>query len=522
MSSDGSVHRRRKTFGLIGLVALLAGLVSTIGWSRPAGASSSTPKRGGSITIELLFSAFGLAPWTMIGSVTDGPIGDAIYDPLLQYSPSNQPEPWLATSLTTKNDQVWTMQLRQGVKFQDGTPFNAAAVVFNLDQQTNPANHSFQLAAAENIASVKATGPYTVVINLKFPWPAFPESLEGPLGYMASPTAVQKEGTSYNQHPVGTGPFDFVQWVPGDHVTVTRNPNYWIKGEPYLNQIIFKTDANSQTRLSSVETGEAQVDQTIDPTELTPAKQHGLSYSVAANSGNSVEMNTQEAPFNNANMRLAIRYATDLNALNKIVYNGLAYPVWSAWIPPSSPYYDKNVKQPGYDPAKAKAIVKAYAAKNGPVNITYSCYTDPAHLKEEQALQQMWKAVGFNVTLNITDQNTLVINMLEGHFQIGCLALGSGLDPDSAYYSALYSTSPSNYTHFVNPTMDAALTKGRESTSQAARQQAYDVVQALIATNMPAFQTEREPWGWIWGPRIGGVVNLYDAGLDPGGIYIKS
>ncbi|HVA43834.1 MAG TPA: ABC transporter substrate-binding protein [Acidimicrobiales bacterium] len=510
-----------------GALSLLAGLITACGGTKPAATATLKPTHGGSITVDLVFSAFGLAPWTMIGSVTDGPIGDAIYDPLMQYGPSNQLEPWLATSLTTKDDQVWTMQLHQGVKFQDGTPFNAAAVVFNIDQQMNPANHSFTgLPVAENIASVKATGPDTVVFNLKFPWSAFSGSFTGPFGYMASPTAVQKEGTSYNQHPVGTGPFDFVQWVPGDHVTVKKNPNYWVKGEPYLNQIVFKTDANSQTRLSSVETGEAQIDQTIDPTELGPAKAHGLSYSVAANSGNSVEMNTQAAPFNNANMRLALRYATDLNALNKIVYNGLADPVWAAWISPSSPYYDKSIKWPGYDPAKAKAkakaMVTAYTAKNGPVDITYSCYTDPAHLKEEQALQQMWKAAGFNVTLNITDQNTLVINMLEGHFQIGCLALGSGLDPDSAYYSSLYSKSPSNFTHFNNPAMDAALTQGRESTSVAVREQAYNVVQQLIASDMPAFQTEREPWGWIWGPRIGGVVNLYDAGLAPGGIYLKS
>lgn len=532
--SGGYAIRSRRRPGRVHLLVLLASLAiiaaacgtgstsATTSSSFKARGPAGTPKHGGSLIVATLYSPFGLDPLKMIGGVTDGVVGQAIYDSLMTFNASGNPVPWLATSMTSPTGQTWTMQLHQGVMFQDGTPFNAAAVVFNIERQMNPANHSLTgYASAENIASVDATGPYTVVFHLKFPWQAFPDSLTGPLGLMASPTAVQKEGANYNSQPVGTGPFEVVQYLPGDSITLKRNPHYWIKGEPYLNQITFRTIVNAATRLSSIETDEVQVDQTIDPTEVEAAHQHGLQTSYVQDSNGEILMNNQVAPFNNVNMRLAIRYATNTTAINKILYNGEAGPAWNAWISPSSPYYDKNVTWPSYDLAKAKALVKAYVAQHGPVDITFSCYNDPPHLKLGPAVQQMWDEAGFHVTLNVTTQDGLVIDMLEGHYQIGCLANQGYPNPDQTYYAALYSTSPSNYLHYSNPAVDAALTRGRESTSLAVRKAAYDVVQEHLASDMPAFTTQRDDWGWIAVSKVGGVQAEYGGSMRAGALWLK-
>ena len=534
-SGRARARRNRKTRVVAAVPAVLAAVAIVAaacgGASGPKAAGTSatansanagTPKQGGSLIVGTLFAPFGLDPLKMVGGVTDGPVAQAIYDPLMRYDASGKPVPWLATSMTSPDGQTWTMQLHQGVTFQDGTPFNAAAVVFNIERQMNPANHSLVgYTAATNIASVDATGPYTVVFHLKFPWQAFPNPLTGPLGLMASPTAVQKEGASYNSQPVGTGPFALVQYVPGDSVTLKRNPSYWVKGEPHLDQITFRTIIDSSTRLSSVETNEIQVDQTVDPTEGQAAQQHGLEYSFEENNGGSIMMNTKAAPFDDTSLRQAIRYATDLTTLNKIIYNGQADPAWNAWISPSSPFYDSGVHWPSYDLSKAKSLVQAYAATHGQVNITFSCYNDPPHLKMEQAVQQMWDAAGFHVTLDVTTQNALVVSMLQGHFQIGCLAVGGNADPDADYYATLDSQSPSNYMHYSNPAVDAALTQGRQSTSTAVRKQAYGVVQQHLASDVPAFMTTRNKWGWIGVSQVGGLQTEYNASIQPGALWLR-
>ena len=137
-----------------------------------------------------IFDAFGFDPATLVGGVTDGAIGYALYDPLTTYNAAGELEMWLAESVESDDQQTWTITINEGVLFHDGTSFDAEAVKINLERHKDPNTKSRAIGNASNIESVTVIDPTTVEIALKFPWAAFPELLAGNLGLMASPTAI--------------------------------------------------------------------------------------------------------------------------------------------------------------------------------------------------------------------------------------------------------------------------------------------------------------------------------------------
>ncbi len=231
------------------------------GSTAPAESDDPEPVQGGEMVIGGIFDAFGLEPATFVGGITDGPLSYALYDPLTTYTADGAWEPWLAESVESDDLQNWTITIRDGVTFHDGTPFDAEAVKINLDRHKDPATKSRNLNNASNIDSVTVVDPLTVEIALAFPWAAFPEILAGNIGLMASPTAIAA-GTIATA-PVGTGPFVLAERTPGDRTIVERNPNYWREGEPYLDKITFRVVLDDSVRTTSVENGEIQAAQSI-------------------------------------------------------------------------------------------------------------------------------------------------------------------------------------------------------------------------------------------------------------------
>ncbi len=476
---------------------------------------AAEPTPGGEMTVGTVFDAFGLEPTTFVGGVTDAYIAFALYDPLMMLTPEGVPEPYLAESVETDDDQTYTITLHDGVMFQDGTPLDAEAVKVNIERHMDPANRSRALGNAVNIASVTVIDPLTVEIALKFPWIAFPELLAGNLGLIASPTAIAS-GT-LNDNPVGSGPYSLEERVPGDHTTVVKNPDYWQEGKPYLDEITFRVMLDDDVRQASVANGEIQAAQSIRADTLANAEDaDGVSATKTPGRVNTIHVNTSVAPVDDARVRQALAYALDYEALNQVIFGGAAETT-HAFISEDSPFNDPDVAWPEYDPERAAQLIEEYEAEVGPVSFAFRCYSEPSRAKLAELAVQMWTAVGIDVTAEISDQTTLVLDLFQSNYSVACFSGGADTtDPDLMWYSSLYSTSATNYSKYSNPEMDAALDAGRTSTEEADRAAAYSTVQTLLASESPIIQYMASPWGWVVSDDVAGLVAL------PGGDFVPS
>ncbi|MCZ7526289.1 MAG: ABC transporter substrate-binding protein [Acidimicrobiia bacterium] len=479
------------------------------------------PSYGGELVVGTIFDAFGMEPATFVGGVTDAHIAHAIYDPLVILSPEGEVEPYLAESIESEDQQTWTLTLRSGVRFHDGTPFDAPAVKVNLERHRDPAQRSRSIANARHIESVEVVDPATVRIVLAFPWPAFPEVLaNGPLGLMASPAAIAA-GTA-NDQPVGTGPFQLTERVPGDHTTVVRNDAYWQEGKPYLDRIVFRVIVDDAVRQASVEKGEIQAAQSIRGDTLAEAADAPeVKSTQSPGHANTIHINTSAAPMDDVRVRRALALALDTDALDDVIFDGAA-PTEGHFLVASSPFFATDVDFPRSDPDAARALLEEVAAeRGGPVAFTFSCYTEPSRLKLSELAEQMWEQVGFEVELDISDQMSLVLDLFEKNYTAACFSMGvETSDPDIVYYGTFHSESASNYVAYSNPEMDEALDRGRTSTDPSERAEAYATVQRLLAEDVPVFEYAASPWGWVMGDDVHGLVALPGGEFDPAGVFL--
>lgn len=232
---------------------LLAGMM-TVGVSLVASAQGSRP--GGTLTAALDTEPPTLDPH-LSGSAVDRQVFQNLYDKLVDTNASLAVVPMLATSWTISPDaKTVTFKLQQGVTFQDGTPFNAEAVKYNFDRmEFDPKFPSVRRSELGPMTGVTVVDPYTVQIALERPYSPLLYVLTDRAGMMVSPAAAQKEGLDYAQHPVGTGPFSFVERLPQDHITLRRNPTYWAKGLPYLDQIVYREITDDSARVANLKVG---------------------------------------------------------------------------------------------------------------------------------------------------------------------------------------------------------------------------------------------------------------------------
>ncbi|MHB1911492.1 MAG: ABC transporter substrate-binding protein, partial [Acidimicrobiales bacterium] len=374
--------------------------------SKSNSSSPGSPKRGGSLTIALE------ANWAAIDplkgtALDDGSVFSAVYDSLFSLNSKGTAEPDLATSYAVSNGGLtYTIQLRHGVEFQDGTPFNAAAAVVNLDRVLNPANACACRSSLAPIQSVAADGSYAITVQLKEPYAPLPTVLASFPGMMASPAAIQKYGAQLGFHPVGTGPFMFKSMVMNSSVHFVRWDHYWKSGEPYLDSLTFLAGSTSPSEYAAVREGTIQVDNLVATQEYLQAVKNPSVHVVVTPAWGTtfIMMATNHPPFNNRLARLAVSYATDQAALQKAFgIPGLSLPTESPLPPASWAYPGKNVPgYAGYDLAKAKALVKQLGGLTFSLSVAQT-----ADMSLYDALQAEWKAAGMNVSIVSYDQVTL-------------------------------------------------------------------------------------------------------------------
>jgi len=243
---------------MLGFAAIaVAGLMAT--------ASAQGQKAGG-----LLKAALDLDPPTMdphlSGSAVDRQVFQNLYDKLVDIDENLAIVPMLAASWTISPDgKTVTFKLRQGVKFHDGIPFNAEAVKANFDRMRDPKFPSARRSEIAPVANVVPVDAATVQITLERPYSPLLYVLTDRAGMMLSPTATQKDGLNFTLHPVGTGPFVFAEKIPQDHITLRRNPDYWEKGLPQLDGIVYRMITDDNARIANLKSGDVDIVGTVSP-----------------------------------------------------------------------------------------------------------------------------------------------------------------------------------------------------------------------------------------------------------------
>jgi peptide/nickel transport system substrate-binding protein len=512
----GRMTRRRFLYGAagVGLAATAFGpldlLLSGCGSGQPygAGQGGGTPQAGGTLRIAIGADANGLDPESVLNN-NAGYVMSAIYDGLTSYKPgTTEIAPGLAESWDVSPDATtYTFHLRKGVRFHDGSPFDADAVVAWLDRLLNKQNphyygnqqgiDSFVDFTFGGVRSYTKVDASTVRVELKAPDATLLTNLAMVWSGVTSPAAVDKYGYGLQQHPVGTGPFVFVEWVPNDHITLKANPDYW-GGKPHLDQIVYQVVPDASTALLKLRNGEVDVLTDVSP-EQVKVIQQDPNLQLLTQPGLvvlGVALPVDHKPFDDRRVRQALNYAVDKDSLNKYLFAGLAPPMRAPmptveWGTSTSlAPYPQNLE-------KAKQLLREAGYGNG-LDLTMWVYNttrgyNPAGgTRLGTALQADFQKAGVNVTLRQLEWTAYLAKVRDRALSDMALTGWSGDngDPDD-FLSPLYGTSgipAGNQAHYSNPAVDRILDQARTITDQSKRVELYQQVQKTIWDDAP----------WVW------------------------
>lgn len=437
-----------------------------------------------------------------VTAVNDFRILMNVYDGLVRYHDGGlDVEPALATSWEVSDDGTeYTFHLRDGVRFHDGSEFDAEAVKFNLDRmldEDHPYHDTgpFPLASFfEAVTEVEVIDPLTVQLHLEEPYAPLLSNLAYPTGLIVSPAAVAEHGSDFGRNPSGTGPFQFGEWRSNEAVIVNANPDYW-DGAPKLETVVFRPISDDNTRTAEMLSGGIDLMVEVPPVALTQFQ--GDEFQIYEQAGPHVWfliLNMQSGPFTVRLVRQAVNYAIDKRALVEDVLEGTA-EVAAGPIPPAFNWaYNDDLSPYPYDPDKARELLAEAGAEGAELTFYVteggSGMLDPIAMAT--AIQADLQAVGLDVNIETYEWNTylgLVNPGLEGKADMAEMAWMTN-DPDTLPFLTLRTDAfPDeggfNSGYYSNPEVDALLEQARVATDQDERARLYKEMQAIVYDDAP-------------------------------------
>jgi len=425
----------------------------------------------------------------------------AVYDTLTVPNSKGVAVPYLAKSVTPNADfTVWTIGLRDGVKFHDGTPVDAAAIKLNLDSYRGapgaPNVGSLLPIVLSFIQDVTVTNPTTVTVTLKTPVSTFPNYLynTGRLGIMAP--AQLNAGEACATKMIGSGPFKLDTYLPNEKTVVVKNPDYWQKGYPKANQITFVPVTDAAVRATQLQGGQLNVMHTTSATQIETLKSGGGQEKILLQQPGYRELRyyvmlSNNAPFNNPLAREAFTTAIDRKTVNEIRNKG-QFELANSLMDVKAPGYLKDAGYPKYNPAKAKKLVaQVKAANGGSFDVVLGTTTDAENSQEAQLVKEMLDKAGINTTISQQDQATLINKALSGDIDVlvwrnlhGEYSQSSDADNFpwwSNYNIATGGTNFINFSKFDNSATQGALTTGRSQSTLADAKKTYTAFNKAFA-----------------------------------------
>ncbi len=441
-------------------------------------------------------------------TVTDGEsfkVTKNIFDTLVNFGEQDtEIEPGLASEYTAAEDGLtYTFTLEEGVTFHDGTDFNAEAVVANFDRwAAGDADQypyygsmfgGFGDEEGHVIESVEATGDYEVTIKLKRPMAPFLKNLAmSPFG-IASPTAIEEQGDAFGDNPVGTGPFKFVEWNRNDTVRIEKFEDYWVEGEPKLDEVVFRAIPDNSGRLNALLAGEIDLADGINPSDAETIESNDdlQLYERPSMNVGYLGLTTTREPFDDPKVRQAMNHAIDRQAIVDAFFEGRG-EVAKNPLPPVISGYNDAIEGYDYDPEKAKALLEEAGLGDGfemelwamPVPRPYM----PDGQKVAEAIQSDLAEVGITAEIVSYEWATYLEKAANGEADAFLLGwTGDNGDADNFLYVLLDQDNigSNNYTYYENQELHDILIEAQTEVDEEVRNELYAQAQEIIHEDAP-------------------------------------
>jgi peptide/nickel transport system substrate-binding protein len=482
----------RRRVALLGAISLLLTLAFA------ASASAGPAKNGGTLVIGLTAGEPDVLDPTLARTFSGREVFLTFCEKLYDLNAKAQIVPQLASALPTlsKDKLTVTIPLRKGIRFNDGTPFNAAAVVKTL-QRDQTLKGSTRASEISPIDSVSASGTSKVVIHLKAPYSPLTAQFADRAGMIMSPAQLDKLGDKFGTNPVCVGPFNFDNRVAGDSITLVKSSFYYGKKDVHLDKIVFKVENDAAAAAAALKAGDLQALDGIDSTQLPGIradkalrviKQTSLGYQgITLNLGNKNGLlkgysNVGTPIAANENLRKAFEMAIDRKTMNKVVFGGTVLPGCTP-LSPSSVWYDPSVKCTPYNPTQAKKLVQASGVSNPTVHLMVP--TGTVALRQAQFMQAEEQAVGIKVVIDSTDFVTALSKADAGTYDTFQIGWSGRVDPDGNIFQFVNTLGSQNDSGYTNPRLDLILNNARKAATQKARQTLYRAAQKIILADRP-------------------------------------
>jgi peptide/nickel transport system substrate-binding protein len=398
--------------------------------------------------------------------------------------------PQLALSHETSADgKEVTIQLRPGVKFQDGEPLDAQAAKFSLERHLTMQG-SFRKPELAALDHVEVVDPLTIKLMLKSPFSPLIAQLADRAGMMVSPKAAREEGDKFGLHPVCAGPYKFVERVQQDRIVFEKFADYWNKDNIFIDRVVFLPIVDSTVRLANLKSGGLDLIERLLATDIKDVRADPRLKLASA-----IELGYQGLTLNigrdkakgplsqSAKVRQALDLSIDRDAINQVVFNGEFIP-GNQWINPNHPYYQKSYPIPPRDIEKAKALLKE-AGVTPPVAVDFMVPKGDETEAVAQVVQSMAAEAGFDMKIRVTEFATSLKQAEAGEYQAYLLAWSGRIDPDGNSYIFLHQGGPQNNSAWANAEADKALDDARLVTDLAERKAIYEKLTRLEIEDEP-------------------------------------
>jgi len=406
------------------------------------------------------------------------------FNRLTQQDPQLQVQPDLATSWEASEDlKTWTFHLRPGVKFHDGKPFDASDVVFTYKRILDKEVASVLRVNFSIVTNIEAVDPLTVRFTLSSPYADFAAATAGYQALIVSESIVDTLTT----HPIGTGPFRFVEYRPGDQMTLERNPDYFLPGVPTIDRAILRIIPEYTTAVAALESGAVDVAYDLPPEQVDNVKRSTVAHveEVVAGRWQGIIWNCEMKPFDDPRVRRAFNKLVDKPALTEIAMFGHGTPTLTP-IPPFHPYFRKDIPIGGADiPGAKKLLAEAGIAPGWELEM-YVPGANPPRERLATAFRDNAKQAGINLQLRLAPPDKFFAEM-EGKVLFSADGFYGRATPDLMVYPWYHSTGSWNNTlwHYHNPEVDKVLDAARATTSTTEQKKLYGQFQEMVIDDGP-------------------------------------
>ena len=490
------------------------------GGGDPTTTTVGEPSQGGDLVIGIEAESDGLNPTTNAFAVSGSLVANAVFDTMTKFDENGEAKPYLAESLSPNDDYTeWTITLRPGITFHDGTPLTSEAIKATIDAQR--ASPLVGIAVRPVLADppVEIVDELSATVKLTRSLPYFPSYLTTQLGMVGSPTwiAAALEDPALNQRPVGVGPYMLESRNLNTRTKVVRNPDYWREGLPYLDSITFVVATDAQARSQNLKAGDFDVIHTTRDEDVLEFRDDAGVTLYEDNEGEEtfVMLNVSEPPFDDVRARRALAHATDRESIVELLGSGIVEVANGMFFPGST--YDTGVDNfPEHDPEEAKRLAAEYCADvpagcdGDRISFEYKTTPSPENDEVYQTLAEMWREVA-SVSRLPVEQAQFIQDVALGGYNAVLWRQFGAVNPDS---DMLWLDSESigvislNFARNSDPDIDEWLDQQRVSLDLEERIALWDRISRRLNEDLPYLWLNHTLWGIVAHPAVQGFELL--------------